>query len=338
MKLQPLKLVMVLLLLFVTEVSNAIPVPILNVPSLVTGSDLIVVGTVVSLRDGGATSITFVGGSVLGRLVLCEVDVDSVLKGTTEGRRISFRYALPNEPIGYSGIALGYQILFLKKANSEYSLASPYHPSLPAVSASGAEEGDELAKIAALLGSVLQSVPAPLGQKQMALYALSTIHTTGSTDLLRRALEQRDPVLRLNAAGFLLLRNDLAGMETAEQALAHPGGLPGNLLHNLDYAIAEGVKSQDAVPMLSRMAHAKELETRRAAASALRHTGAKSALAPLAYLLNDNDLQVRHEAIVGLADITGDLDWGPNLDLFQSQEQQYLKHWRDWASANGLSM
>jgi len=90
--------------------------------------------------------------------------------------------------------------------------------------------------------------------------------------------------------------------------------------------------------MLSRMAHAKELETRRAAASALRHTGAKSALAPLAYLLNDNDLQVRHEAIVGLAEITGDLEWGPNLDLFQSQEQQYLKHWCDWASANGLSI
>jgi hypothetical protein len=336
MKLEPLKLVLILLLLFGTG-GNATPIPILNVPSLVIGSDLIVVGNVVSLRDGGTTSVRFVGGSVLGRLVLCDVDVDDVLKGTTEGRRISFRYASPNEPIGYAGVALGYQILFLKKANSEYSVASPYHPSLPAVSASGAHEGDELVKIAALLGSVLQSVPAPLGEKQVALYALSTIHTTGSTELLRGALEQRDPVLRLNAAGFLLLRNDLAGMETAEQALEHPEGLPSSLLHNLDYAIAEGVKSQDAVSMLSRMTHAKELETRRAAASALRHTGAKSALAPLAYLLNDNDLQVRHEAIVGLAEITGDLEWGPNLDLFQSQEQQYLKHWHDWASANGLS-
>lgn len=250
MKPQISRLFMFSLLSLVGGVSNAIPVPTLNVPALAAGSDLIVVGNVVSVRDGGAHPVVLLGGSVPARLVLCEVDVDRVLKGMAEDRRISFRYALPNEPVGYASVALGYQILFLKKADSEYSLASPYHASLPAVSATGAEGGDELAKIAALLGGVLQSITASLGQKQLALYALKTIQTSGATNLLRKALEQQDPVLRLNAAGFLLLRDDLSGMENAEQALTHPEGLPGNLLHNLDYAIAEGVKSKDALPML----------------------------------------------------------------------------------------
>lgn len=325
------------LLLALAGRANGIPVPILDVPALAAASDLIVVGKVESTRDGGATLIDFAGNSVAGRLVLCEVEVDHVLKGMASGRQISFRYSLPSEPIGYASVVLGYQMLFLKRSDSDYSLASPYHASLPAVPGTSAVGGNGLAKIGESLGWVLESPTASLGQKQTALYALSTIHNLGSTDLLREALQQRDPVLRLNAAGFLLLRNDLSGVQDAEKALVHPEGLPGNLIHNLDYAIAEGVRDKDAVPMLSRLARVQALETRRAAAVALRHTGSKSALASLVYLLDDDDLQVRHEAVMGLAEITGDLEWGPNLDLFKSEEQQYLKHWQEWASANGLS-
>ena len=338
MKLQVPQITLALLLVLDGGIANAVPVPILDVPALAAESDLIVVGNVKSIRDGGATSVSISGGgSVPARLVLCEIEVDSVQKGTIDGRRISFRYVLPGEPIGYASVVEGYQMLFLKKVNSEYALASPYHAALPAVPGTGDGGGDYLARIAVHLGAVLQSPAASLGQKQIVLYALSTIRTPESTGLLREGLEQRDAALRLGAAGFLLLRDDLSGMETAEYALTHTDNLSRNTLHNLDYAIGEGVKSKDAVPALSRLAQVQDLETRRAAASALRHTGSKSALGPLAYLLDDSDLQVRHDAVMGLAEITGDLEWAPNLDLFQSEEQRYLKHWHDWASANGLS-
>ena len=311
--------------------------PILDVPSLAAESDLIVVGSVKSMHDGGVTSVSTSEGSVQARLFVCEVEVDSVLKGTIAGPKILLRYILPGEPIGYASVVEGYQMLFLKKVNSEYALASPYHASLPAVPGAGTGGRDDLAKIVGRLGAVLQSTAAPVDQKQIALYALSTIRSPESTGLLRGGLEQRDEALRLGAAGFLLLRNDLSGIETAEYALTHPEGLPRNALHNLDYAIAEGVKSKDAVPALSRLAQVRDLETRRAVASALRHSGSRSALGPLAYMLDDSDLQVQHDAVMGLAEITGDLEWGPNLDLFQSQEQEYLKHWHSWALANGLS-
>lgn len=325
------------LLLTLSGWANGVPVPILDVPSLAAASDLIVVGKVESTRDGGATSIDFGGNAVAARLVLCVIEVDNILKGTVEGRTISLRYVLPSEPIGYASVVPGYQMLFLKKSDLTYLLASPYHASLPAVPDSGVGQGDLLSKIAECLGSVLRASATSHAQKQTALYALSTVHTLGSTDLLRQSLQQRDPTLRLNAAGFLLLRDDLTGMSDAEKAILQPEGLPGNLIHNLNYAIAEGVKDKNAVPALNRLARVQELETRRAAAAGLRHVGSKSAIPSLVHLLDDNDQQVRHEAIMGLAEITGDLDWGPNLDLFQSQEQTYLKHWHDWASANGFS-
>ena len=276
MKLQVPQIALAFLLVLDCGAANAIPVPILDVPALAAESDLIVVGNVKSTRDGGATSVGMSDGSVRARLVACEVEVDTVLKGMIDDRRIFFRFVLPGEPIGYASVVVGYQMLFLKKVNLEYALASPYHASLPAVPGTGAEGGDDLAKIAVHLGAVLQSPTASRGHKQMALYALSTIRTPVSTGLLREELEQRDAALHLDAAGFLLLRDDLSGMETAEYALTHPKGVPRKTLHNLDYAIGEGVKSKDAVPALSRLAQVQDLETRRAAASALRHTGTEN--------------------------------------------------------------
>jgi hypothetical protein len=124
-----------------------------------------------------------------------------------------------------------------------------------AVPGSVSEEGDALARIGVHLGAVLQSPTASFGQKQLALNALSTIHTSAGTNLLERGLEESNPSLRLNAASFLLLRDDLSGIGAAEQALTHPQSILGNLLHNLNFAIGEGVKNQKAVPTLSRLAH-----------------------------------------------------------------------------------
>jgi len=169
----------------------------------------------------------------------------------------------------------------------------------------------------------------------MALYALSTIRTPHSTTLLRQGLKEKESALRLNAAGFLLLRNDLSGMNLAESSLLHPeGDVPGYILHNVAYAISEGVRDSNAVPSLSRLVRAEDVETRRAAASALRHTGSRSALEPLAQALRDGDFEVRYDAVIGMAEITGQSDWAPNMELFQSREQDFLRPWRESAVAN----
>ncbi|MGH9494638.1 MAG: HEAT repeat domain-containing protein [Candidatus Sulfotelmatobacter sp.] len=310
--------------------------PVLSVPSLASLSDLIILGDVKSVHKQGAGSVTRFGEALPAHVVICEIEVSILVKGTVDGGKIEVSYLLPDQPVGFLGLSTGYQMLFLKKTDSNYGLASPYHPSLPAVPVSLPATGDELAKIATLLGAVVQSSDTNLGSKQVALYALSTIRNSESTRALQKSLEQPDDALRLGAAGFLLLRNDLSGLDIAEKALTQPGSLNGNILHNLDYAVGEGVKDDKAIPVLSRLARVPELETRRSAASALKHTVSKEAIPSLTYLLRDPDIRIRHNAVVGLAEITGETDWGPNLDLFESDEQKYIKHWREWALANGL--
>jgi len=324
-----IKVLVLAIVAVIPKSAKAIPVPILDVPALVAGSDLVVTGKVTSIREDGTTVVNRVGDAVPARFAVCEVEVDKILKGTIEGTTILFRYVLPSEPIGYASVVLGYQILFLKKRNSEYSLTSPYYASLPSVPGPAAVSGDALRQVTALLGALLESPSVPAGQKQTALHALSTIPTSASTELLRKTLSEANTALRLGAAGFLLLRGDISGMEIAERALTHPEGLPPYAAHNLDYAIGEGVRNETAVPALARLARLPELETRQAAASALRHTASKTALKALVFLL-----VVRHEAIMGLAEITGQSDWSPNLELFRSQEERHVSHWRDWASAN----
>jgi hypothetical protein len=65
------------------------------------------------------------------------------------------------------------------------------------------------------------------------------------------------------------------------------------------------------------------------AAAALRHTGVDAAMEPLSIALQDSDREVRYQAVLGLATITGKAEWGPTLNLFERDEQRYLTYWRE---------
>jgi HEAT repeat protein len=61
------------------------------------------------------------------------------------------------------------------------------------------------------------------------------------------------------------------------------------------------------------------------------HTGSNSAIDPLLSALDDLDPMVRYYSVVGLAEITGQTDWRPNIDDFTSDPNRYLKHWHEWS-------
>lgn len=322
------------------EVASGAPVPSLDVPSVVEQSDVVVVGTVRSAQDAGPTSVGYGGKSLAAHLIRSEMEVDGVLKGDVDGRKLSFQFVMTDQPVGYATVtAPSYRIVFLRKGNAGWSFASPYHASLPAVPGTQAGEvRDPLASVAIQLGAVVESTESSSDEKQMALFALSTIHMPQATKMIQEGLKLQDPVLRLGAAGFLLQRNNLSGLSLAESALVNAAGeIPKYVLHNLAFSISEGVRDENAVPSLTRLLGAQETETRRAAVAALSHSGSSAALEPLALALNDADLQVRYNAVVGLANMTGQPDWRANMDLFQSEEDKYLGHWRDWALKSSSS-
>jgi HEAT repeat protein len=139
----------------------------------------------------------------------------------------------------------------------------------------------------------------------------------------------------LVVSAALLERNDISGLPISEDALTKQAStVPGYLIHNLDYAISQGVHDDRAIPVLARLLLLPEVETRRAAASALWHTHSRSAVSGLIQALNDEDFEVRYYGVVGLAEITGELEWHPNMEVFHQDETKYLQHWREWSNAN----
>ena len=105
------------------------------------------------------------------------------------------------------------------------------------------------------------------------------------------------------------------------------------LLANLGYAL-EGIKDPRAIPTLRRLLGARQVEARRGAAAALRNMRMADAIEPLLVALEDRDRDVRYQAVIGLAEITGQNEWGPSVDLFQHDEKPYLAHWREWAKTH----
>ncbi len=55
------------------------------------------------------------------------------------------------------------------------------------------------------------------------------------------------------------------------------------------------------------------------------------AVESLVIALNDNNRQVRYEGVIGLAELTGQDQWAPAIGTFESDEQKYLDHWKEWA-------
>jgi hypothetical protein len=323
--------VFVLLYVVATE---ATLVPTLELDNLSDDAALIVVGQITSVQEVGKTTVPIGNRSVSARMMIADLRVDQVLKGATQtNSSLRFHFALPDEFIGWRSITpQSYRVFFLTDNSGELKVANPYYPSVVAIP--GAESRGETAieRVAHQLGAVLESSRTPIEQKQEAVFTLNSSRSPAAVRALRSAAEIQDVTVRLSVAAALLEHNDISILPYAEDALLKPNPtLSPDLLHNLSYAISEGVKDDRAIPSLTKLLHASNVEARRAAASALTHTGSTSSIDPLLSALGDPDRDVRYYSAIGLAEITGQTDWRPNMDDFFSDEQHFLNHWKDWA-------
>jgi len=302
---------------------------------LTADASLVAVGQITSVREVGRTTVQLGNLTAPAQAMVAELHVDHVLKGTAEGSSssVSFHFVVPDEFIGWQSVTLlSYRVFFLAESSGELRLANPYYPSVVAIPGAKMQGGTAIERVIDQLGAVLESTQTPVQERREAVFALSSTKSPAAIHALRRATEVKDIALRLSVAAALLEHNDLSTLKFAEDTLLKPDPtLSPDILHNLSYGIFVGVKDEQAVPSLARLLHASSIETRRAAASALMHTGSSPCIDPLLSTLNDPDLEVRYYSVVGLAEITGQTDWRPNMDDFVSDQQRYLNHWKDWA-------
>jgi len=327
-------LIVLLVILLASGPINSTVIRTLDVASLTSQADIIVIGQIVSVTDRGPTTLDLGGGSIPATAFEAVLHVDHLLKGSPHAQNLFVDFALPQMPIGIQSVVPGqYGLFFLAALQNHVRFTDPLHPSLPAVRNVKIPEGDVQDQVTVALGQVLMAPQVPDADLFWVLDALGTLKTDLARDTLRQALKSPSGTVRLDVARALVARNDAAGLEAVEAALLHPDGLSSNVISNLAGSLG-GLKDPKSVPALKRLIETNNPYVVKGAAIALRQTGSEDALEPLSRLLNNSNEQVRYYAVVGLGEITKQDEWTPAFPEFRGHEAKYISYWRDWAASN----
>lgn len=311
----------------------AVPVPILDLPALTRDSNLIVVGTTMSVRDIGVITLSWQGQEIPARRKLAELRISRILKGHPASSMVTFQFVETVPFSGFADIRVGeFGMFFLKPDSSNgLTVTNPYYPSVVSAPDASVTTGIDFERVVTEVSYVLVSAQTSFDSKVRAVAALERVNTPAVTKALRLAAGSTNENLRLEAVTTLLNKNDISKLETAERALLQtPVGADRYLINRLASAL-ERIKDPEAIPALVRLLSARYARARRSAAAAIRNIGTDAAIEPLTKALYDNDQEVRYHAVMGLAMLTGQDTWGPSIDRFNKEEQRYLAYWRKWA-------
>ncbi|MEK6322015.1 MAG: HEAT repeat domain-containing protein [Acidobacteriota bacterium] len=315
-------------------VATASLVPTLILENLTRDADLIVAGEIKAVREEKPTTIDIHGLATPTRHLAAELQVHRMIKGKFDRPSLSFQFFLPEVGPIYQDIVTGqFGLFFLRvERQREFSVLDPYYPFVVAAPDVPAVRGNDFDRVVAEVAHVLSSPATSVEQGRQAVKVLNGVKTQAATAALRKAANESNTTIRLEAVAALLWRNDISSLDVAEDALLRLPQLDGDpTLQKIAFALKDGVQDLRAIPALTRLLRAADVRTRRAAAAALRHTGVTDAIEALSNALEDSDREVRYHAVMGLALITKSYEWGTAVDRYEANEDRYLNHWRAWA-------
>jgi hypothetical protein len=306
----------------------------LDLDALTRDSDLIVVGKVTSVHEVDSNArVTVFSQEYRARVFAGVVHVDRILKGTVPPDTVSFRFYVPEAFVGWQSVTPNTYAAFFFRfgVNGELEFANPYYPSVPALPGSPTNNGTAIGRVLATVQAVIYAPDGTLNQKMTALQIISYSKSPGATALLRSALNDPEEFIRLEAATALVERNDSSGLALIIDGLMQePSKIPDGMRQSLAANIGTWLTDPKAAPELVKLLKSPSAMIRRAAAEGLWRTQSQEAVAPLLSMLDDPDAKVRYFSVVGLAEITGQLDWRPNPDDFAASGTKYVQHWIAW--------
>src|SRR5262245_7672343 len=307
-----------LLIALLSSRAEAIPLPALNLPELVQGADLIAVARVTSVREIGITSIDNYGQSIPARRMSGVLEIKRLVKGVASDSTLAVGFAVPNVPLGHTTISAGqFGMFFMRKTTgSMYDFENPYYPFVVASAKVPTAEGSDLDRVVAEVANVVSAPGASVEDRLRAIAILTGVKVPAAGYALRIAAGDPDVSVRINAVAALIRLGDGSALGAAEELLLKRSNIKAGLLNNLAFAVQDCIKDPEAIPVLSRLLKATDVQTRRAGAAALRNTAAEEAIEPLTRALEDSDREVRYHAVLGLAIITGHNEWGPSIGLY----------------------
>ncbi len=308
----------------------AAPVPLLDVRALEADATLIVAGRVLYVIDAGPVTANTTWSTAGARYIEAEIAVDRTLKGDP-ARSVRVRHIQlsamnsPFEPL----LPNAYRLFFLKPGATTWEPVSPYYSSLVASEAGTFTSATPLERVAQELGCVLTAPSSTVWRAREAVGALASIQDEAATPTLRVAVHHDDAVVRATALGALIHNGDATLFPAATQLLLNGQD------EDVRVAVSRGLFGGH-VPtrFLARLLDASNVETRRAAARALRNVRSPEATAALVKALADADRDVQYLAVSSLAEMTEQWEWAPSRDTFERDPQHYLSFWSEWSSRN----
>lgn len=317
--------------------SLATALPLLRIDELVSQSDVVVVADVGKLTEIGPTTILFRGQALPGERYRADTVTLYTLSGSCPDR-FGVEFEIPFSGVGYLYVKRGTRMLFLKKSGDIFVPTNPYYPDLPAMPSAPSElEGKEVAQqVIAELGAVVAS-PVPSADEKVEIlgrsYAIPADSHGFTKNLLDGVRNTADSDVRSRMQAILLSRNEISQLPNVCDALLH-GKLTTHEKELLLTGIRHKLTNPEAAPQLARLLQSSDPDVKGIAAEALWHTASTSSAPVLVKLLDDENRDVRCFAMRGLADASGQPQWGPGPAACEDDEAKYQQHWHEWAAQN----
>ena len=323
-----------------TPHAHSIGVKNLHIDELVRTSDVIAIADVAEARSTGpAQSILFRDQLLQADAYSSDLVVQRIVKGTATDH-LTVQYALPKSFIGYRRLQPGTRIVFLRRDHDHYSPADPYYPDFPAISSiSGSKglqptAGDYAAIVVREMVAVIASPTASSAEKSQILQVDDALPASSEVVAAFRegVVNAHEPDLRQRLQGELIAFGDVTELPEVAHLLVTNTATTDQRPW-LRYVIGNRVNDRRAIPALGPLLRSGDSSLRVVAVEALWHIADPTAVPELLRDLQDPDQQVRFYAVRAFCDIANEPGWGgPGESWFQEHEQDYLKHWQEWAN------
>ncbi len=307
--------------------------PVFDTSAVVCSCVVLQSNTVSSTKEMRAGKIVIV------QSVEATMQITDVYKGQTiePNQELVVRFTSEIPITGNTGASVAKNerglMFLLHTADGKYSFADPYLGAVPLNGLPSSSEGIGIVKLQnALVQDLSKSGVEEQGEVLNLLQGIRGTSDQESTVLQQTSLSTSTTIAFKSIAVLMKSNPVLATARLAyrmRQGDTSPDGLVSAILTTQLTAIT----NPEAKHNLEELTGIGKSDIRSSAVFALRHVGDRASVPVLIRVLDDMDEEVKYQAVIALAEITGlDGEYAPNMEVFSKNPNMYIKKWKEWSS------
>ncbi len=310
---------------------------------ILTRADLVCTG-IAKIEDAALPYHDETKGAITGVWRIGTFEPDSVIIGKAEKTAVRIRFFQVSSTVMYrfwiTPLPIGKRCLVFLKRDADsglYTLMEPFAPVLlpekrPPIRSED-RPMDVLAKeLIGAVGYAAEAMTTPASE-YLVMFGIRAPDALAALRHLSESTDLDQAILGLTAR--IRLGDKSALVEACRLTESKP--LRDVQVNRISLAIGDS-SIEETTEQLAPFLKAKDVAIRRAASYAIREgkAQAKNALPILASALEDPDLGVQYNVIMGMARhaMKGGLLWAPAYDIFLREPKVYVTRWKDWWQEN----